>query len=147
MSKGASERRGFYTAHRWDLEWQDDHDILALGEGVKVKVFYEDAQAGHVDMLVKFPPGYVEPEHAHDACHSICVLEGLQIVGGEHMRPGDYVWADANVVHGPYEYPEGATVFVSFWGSSPQHRYSGSAAGNIREGEERDAAWDARAGA
>ena len=81
-------------------------------------------------------PHYVEPEHAHDSCHSICVLEGVQIVGGEHMRPGDYVWADRNVVHGPYEYPDGCIVFVSFWGD-PAHRFPGSVAGDISEDEER----------
>ena len=52
------------------------------------------------------------------------------------MRPGDYVWADKNVVHGPYEYPEGCMVFVSFRGD-PGHRYAGSAAGEIRGDEER----------
>jgi quercetin dioxygenase-like cupin family protein len=129
--------KGFLTVHAEDVEWQDDHDLLALGEGVQVKVLHEDREAGLIDMLVKFPAGYVEPEHAHDSCHSICVLEGVQIVGGEHMRPGDYVWADANVVHGPYEYPEGCVVFVSFWGSSAAHRYPGSVAGGIRPEESR----------
>ncbi len=129
--------KGFLTVHRDDVEWQDDHELLALGEGVQVKVFAEDREAGHIDMLVKFPPGYVEPEHAHDSCHSICVLEGVQIVGGEQMGPGDYVWADANVVHGPYEYPQGCVVFVSFWGASAAHRYPGSSAGEIRAEEER----------
>ena len=128
---------GFLTVHKDDVEWQDDHDFLALGEGVQVKVFDEDREAGRIDMLVKFPAGYVEPEHTHDSSHSICVLEGLQIVGGEHMRPGDYVWADRNVVHGPYEYPEGCMVFVSFWGESSKHRYAGSNAGGIRDDEER----------
>jgi anti-sigma factor ChrR (cupin superfamily) len=128
-------KHGFLTVHTHDLPWQDDHDTLALGKGVQVKVVYEDRDAQHIDMLVKFPPGYVEPEHAHDSCHSICVLDGVQIVGGRHMRPGDYVWADRNVVHGPYEYPDGCTVFVSFWGESAAHRYPGSHAGDITESD------------
>lgn len=122
---------GFLTVHANDIDWEDDHDTLALGKGVQIKVLYEDVDSQHVDMLVKFPPGYYEPEHAHDSSHSICVLEGVQIVGGEHMRPGDYVWADSNVVHGPYDYPEGCVVFVSFRGVSAAHRYPGSSAGDI----------------
>ena len=121
----------FHTAHRWDLEWQDDVDVLTLRNGVQVKVLYQDPDQQHTDLLVKFPPGYVEPEHAHDGSHSVVVLEGLQIVRGEHMRPGDYVWAAGPEAHGPFEYPEGCVVFASFRGGSSKHRYPGSPAGDI----------------
>lgn len=46
--------KNFHTANRWDLEWQDDVDVLTLRNGVQVKVLYEDADAGHTDMLIKF---------------------------------------------------------------------------------------------
>ena len=123
--------KGFHTAHRWDLEWRDDVDVLSLGHGVQVKVLYEDRDNQHTDMLIKFPPGYVEPAHAHDSSHSVVVLEGLQIVQGEHMRPGDYVFGGPETVHGPFEYPEGCVVFASFRGPSAHHRYAGSPAGDI----------------
>lgn len=41
----------FHTAHRWDLEWQDDTEVLSLGEGVQVKVFYSDPEAGVTNTL------------------------------------------------------------------------------------------------
>ena len=121
----------FHTAHRWNLKWQDDVDVLSLRGGVQVKVFYEDPELGVADMLIKFPPGYVEPEHAHESSHSIVVLEGVQIVNGVHLHPGDYVWAAGPEAHGPYEYPEGCVVFASFRGLSSRHRYQGSPAGEI----------------
>ncbi|MPZ89724.1 MAG: hypothetical protein GEU81_17045, partial [Nitriliruptorales bacterium] len=121
----------FHTAHRWDLEWQDDTDILSLGNGVQVKVMYADPETQHADMLVKFPPGYVEPRHNHDSSHSIVVLEGLQIAEGVPLRPGDTCWASGEEPHGPFEYPEGCVVFASFRGASAQHRYPGSPAGDI----------------
>ena len=121
----------FHTAHRWDLQWQDDSEVLSLGSGVQVKVLYQDPASGIADMLVKFPPGYVEPEHAHESSHAVVVLEGTQIVRGEHMRPGDYVWAAGPEAHGPFEYPEGCVVFASFRGASALHRYEGSPAGEI----------------
>ena len=121
----------FHIAHRWDLQWQDDSDVLSLGSGVQVKVLYEDPAAGIADMLVKFPPGYVEPEHAHESSHAVVVLEGTQIVRGEHLHPGDYVWAAGPEPHGPFEYPEGCVVFASFRGNSALHRYEGSPAGEI----------------
>jgi anti-sigma factor ChrR (cupin superfamily) len=123
--------KAFHTAHRWDLDWQDDVDVLSLRGGVQVKVFHSDPELGVADMLIKFPPGYVEPEHAHQSSHSIVVLEGVQIVKGVHLRPGDYVWAAGPEPHGPYEYPEGCVVFASFRCLSTQHRYNGSPAGEI----------------
>lgn len=121
----------YHTAHRWEVDWQDDVDVLTLGNGVQVKIYYEDPDSGHTDMLIKFPPGYTEPEHNHDSSHSVIVLEGLQIANGEPMRPGDYVWASGDQPHGPFEYPEGCVVFASFRGASSQHRYPGSPAGDI----------------
>jgi haloalkane dehalogenase len=44
------------------------------------------------------------------------------------MRPGDYVWASGPEPHGPFEYPEGCVVFVSFRGPSIKHIYPGSPA-------------------
>lgn len=121
----------FHTAHRWETEWQDGREVLALGEGVKVKVYRHDPATEQIDMLIRFPPGYVEPEHAHASEHSVVVLEGLQIVRGEEMRPGDSVYAPPQVPHGPFDYPEGCVVFASFRGPSPLHRYDGSPAGSI----------------
>ena len=69
----------FHIAHRWEIDWQDDIEVLTLGHGVQVKVLYQDKESEHVDMLVKFPAGYVEPRHNHASSHSVIVLEGLQI--------------------------------------------------------------------
>lgn len=115
---------GFLTAHQRDLAWQNDDDVLTLGNGVQVKVFRKDEE-GHLDLLVKFPPGYVEPAHAHDSEHSIVVLEDVQIVNGVHLHPGDYCCGGRETIHGPFEYPKGCVVFASFTGASSQHRYPG----------------------
>jgi quercetin dioxygenase-like cupin family protein len=110
-----------HRAHGADLQWQDDLDFFDLGQGVQVKVLYSDPDAQLVDLLVKFPPSYVEPRHVHDSTHSVVVLEGVQVAEGEAMRPGDYVFGGANTPHGPFEYPEGCIVFASFRGRSLRH--------------------------
>jgi anti-sigma factor ChrR (cupin superfamily) len=124
----------FVTAHRWELDWQEDLDVLTLGNGVQVKVFRHEPERGRLDLLVKFPAGYVEPAHAHDSEHAIVVLEGVQIVDGVHLHPGDYCYGGREVIHGPFEYPEGCIVFASFTGASSQHRYPGSPGGEIGHG-------------
>ena len=79
-------------------------------------------------MLVKFPPGYVEPVHTHDSSTRSSSSEGLQVAEGEPMHPGDHTYGRANEAHGPFEYPEGCVVFVSFRGGSPRHDYEGAPA-------------------
>jgi anti-sigma factor ChrR (cupin superfamily) len=105
--------------------------VLTLRHGVQVKILYQDAETEHTGMLIKVLPGYTEPRHNHESRHSVIVLEGLRIAEGEHMPPGDYVWASGDRAHGPFDYPEGCVVFASFRGPSAQHRHEGSPAGDI----------------
>lgn len=121
MAAQRSKASSLFRAHASDLEWKDDLDVFNLGEGVQVKLLRRDSKAGLIDLLVKFPAGYIEPRHVHDSTHSVVVLEGLQIAEGEPMRPGDYVFGGANTPHGPFEYPEGCVVFASFRGRSVRH--------------------------
>ena len=58
--------------------------VLTLPDGVQVKIFAHDNAMGRIDMKVKFPPGYVEPEHAHRSWHSIVVLKGRMCVAGKN---------------------------------------------------------------
>jgi anti-sigma factor ChrR (cupin superfamily) len=101
-----------------DLEWEDGSGRLTLPAGVKIKLLNEDvADNNRVDFLVRFPPGYHEPVHHHVGLHFGIVLEGSQIVpGGKVNTPGTYVYAPAEVVHGPFDYPEGCTLFGSMAG-------------------------------
>lgn len=66
-----------------------------------------------------------------DATGVLALGEGVQVVRGEHLRPGDSVSGPSQVPHGLFEYPEGCVVFASFRGGSALHRYPGSPAGDI----------------
>ncbi len=115
----------FKAIHDEEIPWEDglDNNLLTLPAGVQVKVFAKDEAMKRVDMKVKFPPGYVEPEHSHKSWHSIVVLKGRMCVAGKDLRPGDYVfgWDD---LHGPYEYPDGCEVFVVVMGEGTEHEWS-----------------------
>ena len=114
----------FRAIHDHEIPWQDglDNNLLTLPRGVQVKVFAQDPAMKRVDMKVKFPPGYVEPEHTHKSWHSIVVLEGRMCVAGKDLRPGDYVFG-WDLPHGPYEYPDGCEVFVVFMGEGTEHQW------------------------
>jgi len=97
--------------------------LLTLPTGIQVKVFAKDEAMKRVDMKVRFPAGYVEPEHSHKSWHSIVVLKGRMCVAGKDLRPGDYVFGWDNL-HGPYEYPDGCEVFAVFTGEGTEHEWN-----------------------
>ena len=121
-SQAASEDHTFKAIHDRDVPWEEGvaNELLTLPKGVQVKVFAHDPAMKRIDMKVKFPPGYVEPEHSHRSWHSIVVLKGRMCVAGKDLRPGDYVFG-WDRPHGPYEYPDGCEVFVVFMGEGTAH--------------------------
>jgi quercetin dioxygenase-like cupin family protein len=112
----------FKATYDRDVEWEEGaaNELLTLPKGVMVKIFAHDPAMKRIDMKVKFPPGYVEPEHSHKSWHSIVVLRGRMCVAGKDLRPGDYVFG-WDELHGPYEYPDGCEVFIVFMGEGTQH--------------------------
>ena len=114
----------FKAIHDHELPWQDGalNELLNLPAGVEAKILAHDEVMGRIDMKVRFPIGYVEPEHLHKSWHSICILKGRMCVAGKDLRPGDYVFG-WDELHGPYEYPDGCEVFVVFMGEGIQHQW------------------------
>lgn len=108
------------TLESESLDWEDG-DALTLPEGAKVHVLNENDAEGRVDMVVKFPPGYVEPEHTHQGAHASLILDGRMLVHGHELTPGDFFYGH-QITHGPLEYPDGCVIFTSFVGGSIAHR-------------------------
>lgn len=98
------------------LPWLDGSELFTLPQGVQYKILSENQATGRRDMLVSFPPGYVEPRHTHAGSHSGVLLEGRWIVEGVELGKGGYIYGPPGVPHGPFECPEGCLVFASFHG-------------------------------
>ena len=116
------EMKGFITIATDEIDWEED-TLMTLPKGPKSKILARDESRNLMDMMTKFPPGYVEPRHTHDSSHNIAILDGKMIIEGKTLTRGSYVYAEPNIEHGPYEYPEGCVVFVHFEGPSPAHKY------------------------
>ncbi|MBI4610877.1 MAG: hypothetical protein HY726_17945 [Candidatus Rokubacteria bacterium] len=121
-AKLATADHSFHAIYDRDVKWEDGaaNELLTLPKGVKVKIFTHDPVTQRIDMKIKFPKGYVEPEHVHKSWHSILVTAGRMCVAGKELRPGDYVFG-WDLPHGPYEYPDGCEVFTVFIGQGTQH--------------------------
>ncbi|MFB6129863.1 MAG: cupin domain-containing protein [Salinigranum sp.] len=104
-----------------DVEWEDA-SVLGLPEGLQIKIISENEAEGRTEMLVKYPPGYVEPRHTHESAHACLILEGRVIVDGRELTAGDYIYGQ-EIPHGPWEFPDGGINFVSFVGGSPTHEW------------------------
>jgi anti-sigma factor ChrR (cupin superfamily) len=100
---------GAFIAQVDDAPWEPA-DQLGLPEGVEWRL-YEECENGDLVVLVRFPPGYFEPRHVHDALHYDVIIEGEMHVDGRVLRPGDYLRGPSKVPHGPMAYPRGCTVF------------------------------------
>ena len=108
----------FRAIHDDEIPWQEgSKSVLKLPDGVQVKIFAHDKGMGRVDMKVKFPPGYVEPEHAHKSWHSIVVLKGRMCVAGKDLRPGDYVFGGTNCT-APTSIPTAARSLLCSWATA-----------------------------
>ena len=64
-----------------DSEWKPD-PYMKLPKGAMVKVLRKDKKKNVLDMLIKWPDGYIEPRHTHNSTHAVVVLSGRVIVEG-----------------------------------------------------------------
>jgi quercetin dioxygenase-like cupin family protein len=123
---GKSVDTRFIALNSGDLEWVSGAEIQELPPpGPEVKIlrhFPGDDNA--LDLLVRFPPGYVEPRHTHSGEHMVFILQGRMLVDGKTLGPGDYVYGPRDEPHGPFEYPDGILLYASHRGDTA-HEYEG----------------------
>ena len=99
------------------LPWEDGAELLSLPQGVQVKIYSQDEQTQRTDLVVRFPKGYVEPEHTHASSHSSVLVSGRWKVQGREMGPGSHIYGPANVPHGPVQALEDCIIYGSSYGS------------------------------
>jgi hypothetical protein len=110
-----------------DIDWESDPH-MELPEGVKTYTLNKNEPEGRTDLFVRFPEGYIEPEHTHTSAHAILILDGTMTVHDHVLTSGNYLYGQ-KVPHGPMEYhcddaDYGCLVFASFVGGSPAHDWN-----------------------
>lgn len=96
--------------------------FMKLPKGAMSKPLRYDSKNHVLDMLIRWPEGYIEPRHTHNSSHSIVVLRGSVVVEGKELKPGSYIYAAPGAAHGPFEWHNRCTVFAHFEGD-PAHHY------------------------
>ena len=105
-----------------EVEWEEGApESPELPPGVFRKVYRVDPATDGMDMLVRFEPGYVEPRHVHRMTHYDTVLEGRWIIEGTEVTRGGHIFGPPDVVHGPFECPDGLLVCIMGFGDREHH--------------------------
>jgi len=107
-----------------EADWAESE--IGLPPGVQTKKLDLDPVAKRRVSKVKFPPGYIEPEHVHKGWHCVLVLKGRMCVAGKDLRPGDFVFG-WDIPHGPFEYPDGCEAFAVSLGEDMHHLWDEAA--------------------
>ncbi len=84
-----------------EMQWTENRP----GSPLKVVVLWGDRTKGEYAMLLKFPPGFVAPIHAHTGDYHGINLTGTwrhSFDGGEErdLQPGSYVYQPGMGMHG-----------------------------------------------
>ena len=103
------------------MDWTDGTIETHLPAGVRTKLLSRDPVMGVRNLLVSFPPGYVEPRHVHGVSHATFLLQGRWIIEGQEVTMGGHIFGPPDVPHGPFECPDGVTVCASTFGDPTHH--------------------------
>jgi anti-sigma factor ChrR (cupin superfamily) len=66
-------------------EWED------VAPGISCKLLATDTAKDRVSMLVRLAPGADYPPHTHAGAEEVYMLDGVLIVDGKKLHPGDYL--------------------------------------------------------
>ena len=82
------------------LEWQPLIEKEVHYKGVFIKALRPDpASQRSTTILLKFEPDASYPYHNHPAGEELFVIEGVAIVEGVTLHPGDYLYTPPNFKH------------------------------------------------
>jgi quercetin dioxygenase-like cupin family protein len=89
-----------------NIDWQPAP--ADMNPGAMLKVLSVDEKTGACAALVKFPAGYIESKHGHPCGHDIYMVQGslTDTVTGKKTDKGQYFYAPAGNIHGPFAAPK-----------------------------------------
>lgn len=70
---------------RPEPEWEE------AGPGISCRLLATDTEKGRVSMLVRLAPGAEYPPHTHAGVEEVYMLQGVLIVDGKELYPGEYL--------------------------------------------------------
>ena len=106
--------QGFKAVDSESLQWNRNQaaqsDVTYF-----MKPLFEDQRTGDRVLLVRYPPGEINPSHFHPAAHGMYVLQGTLVTHRGTFGPDTYVWFPPNEVmwHGASPDQELVVLFLA----------------------------------
>jgi quercetin dioxygenase-like cupin family protein len=101
-------------------KWTHDKGDPPGSDGVVLRM---DSQTGGLELLARYPAGYVFPVHYHDSNERMILIEGrLSVKEGEAVRyiePGGYAFLPAKQVQKLACVSQSRCVFYVAWDGKP----------------------------
>jgi len=104
-----------------DAKWTHDAGDPPGSESIMLRA---DPQTGGIELLVRFPAGYVFAPHWHESNERIIVLEGRLAIGqgqkAKHLDPGGYAFLPAREVQHLSCVSQTRCAFFLAWDGNPK---------------------------
>jgi quercetin dioxygenase-like cupin family protein len=84
-------KQGFRAVHSESVQW-DRNQAAQSVVTYFIRPLFEDQRTGDRVLLVRYPPGEINPSHFHPAAHGMYVLKGTLVTHLGTFGPGTYVW-------------------------------------------------------
>ena len=97
-----------------DMEWEERPNEKA-GRPLYKKALVQDPETGVRVSIIKYPAGFINPDHDHPCAHGMYVLKGILHTSEGDFPVGSFVWFPEGSVmwHGATEDQDVEIIFVT----------------------------------
>jgi quercetin dioxygenase-like cupin family protein len=101
--------KNFTSVNSSQMEWEEEPI------GLFKKILACDDETGVLIQLVKYPAGFINPEHIHTCAHGVYVLKGIFHTSRGDFAPGSFVWFPEGEImwHGATQDKEAELLFIT----------------------------------
>ena len=106
--------KNFTSVNSCQMEWEEEPIAHTQGSLFK-KILARDEETGVLVQLVKYPAGFINPNHIHTCAHGVYVLKGIFHTSRGDFAAGSFVWFPEGEImwHGTIKDQEAELLFIT----------------------------------
>ena len=110
-----------FDAFDSNLIRSDELDWIDNGTGNLFKVLRVSKETGYINLLIKSPPGQVNPAHTHLGPSDFYIISGGIDYRGGSARAGDWIYEPAGAIHEATSHSEETIYLANVYGPVAFH--------------------------
>ena len=102
------------TIDTTEMKWVESFNDK-VGKSLYRKPLAEDPDTGASVKILRYPAGFINPEHTHHCAHGMYVLKGVLHTSEGDYGPGSFLWFPEGTVmwHGATESEDVEMIFIT----------------------------------